>query len=149
LEQTFVMIKPDAVQRNLVGEIINRLEKRGLKLCALKMLHISQELAEEHYAEHKEKPFFGELVNFIISGPVVAMIWEGQGAVDVVRKMMGNTNPQEAPAGTIRGDYALFLGNNVVHGSDSLESASREISLFFNQNEVISYIKNSDSWVYG
>ena len=149
MEQTFVMVKPDAVQRNLVGEIINRLEKRGLKLCALKMLHISQELAEEHYAEHKEKPFFGELVNFIISGPVVAMIWEGQGAVDVVRKMMGNTNPQEAPAGTIRGDYALFLGNNVVHGSDSLESASREISLFFNQNEVISYIKNSDSWVYG
>lgn len=149
MEQTFVMIKPDAVQRSLVGEIINRLEKRGLKLCALKMLHISQNHAEKHYAEHKDKPFFGELVSFITSGPVVAMIWEGQGAVDVVRKMMGNTNPQEAPAGTIRGDYALFLGNNVVHGSDSLESASREISLFFNQNEVISYIKNSDSWVYG
>lgn len=149
MEQTFIMIKPDAVQRNLVGEIISRFEKKGLKLCALKMIHINRELAEEHYAEHKEKPFFGELVSFITSGPVVAMIWEGQGAVQVVRKMMGSTDPQEAPAGTIRGDFALFLGNNVVHGSDSLESASREIALFFNNKGVISYIKDGDTWVYG
>ena len=149
MEQTFVMIKPDAVQRNLIGDIISRFEKRGLKLKGLKMMQISQTLAEKHYEEHKEKLFFGELVKFITSGPVVAMVWEGHGAVQVVRKMMGSTNPQEAPVGTIRGDYALFLGNNVVHGSDSLESASREIALFFDHNEVISYKKDGEVWVYG
>ncbi len=149
MEQTFVMIKPDGVQRNLVGEIVGRLEKKGLKLCALKMTQVSRDLAEEHYAEHREKPFFTELVDFITSGPAVAMIWQGQGAVQVVRRMMGSTNPQEAAAGTIRGDYALFMGNNVVHGSDSLESASREIALFFQPEEVISYTKTLDTWVNG
>ncbi len=149
MEQTFVMIKPDGVQRNLVGEIVERLEKRGLKLCALKMIQVSRDLAQEHYAEHREKPFFTELVGFITSGPAVAMIWEGPGAIQVVRRMMGSTDPQEAAAGTIRGDFALFMGNNVVHGSDSLESASREIALFFQPGEVISYKKTLDHWVNG
>ncbi len=149
MEQTFVMIKPDGVQRNLVGEIVGRLEKKGLKLCALKMIQVSRDLAEEHYAEHREKPFFDELVGFITSGPAVAMIWEGLGAVQVVRRMMGSTNPQEAASGTIRGDYALFMGNNVVHGSDSLESASREITLFFQPEELITYTKALDLWVNG
>jgi nucleoside-diphosphate kinase len=149
MEQTFSMVKPDAVQRNLVGEIIGRFEKKGLKLVALKLLRISKEMAERHYAEHVGKPFFNELVDFITSGPVVAMVWEGQNAIQVVRTMMGKTNPQEASPGTIRGDYGLFTGNNIVHGSDSPESASREINLFFSQDEIISYEKDLDNWVYG
>ncbi|HHU76498.1 MAG TPA: nucleoside-diphosphate kinase [Firmicutes bacterium] len=149
MEQTFSMIKPDAVQRNLVGEIIGRFEKKGLKLAALKLLSINKELAERHYAEHVGKPFFKDLVSFITSGPVVAMVWEGQNAIQVVRTMMGKTDPQEALPGTIRGDFGLFTGNNIVHGSDSPESASREINLFFSQDEIITYKKDLDSWVYG
>ena len=149
MEQTFSMIKPDAVQRNLVGEIIGRFEKKGLKLAALKLLSINNELAERHYAEHVGKPFFKDLVSFITSGPVVAMVWEGQNAIQVVRTMMGKTDPQEALPGTIRGDFGLFTGNNIVHGSDSPESASREINLFFSQDEIITYKKDLDSWVYG
>lgn len=149
MEKTFVMLKPDAVQRNLVGEIISRFEKKGLKLVALKMLLIDEELAHQHYNEHKGKPFFSELVKFITSGPVIAMIWEGEQAVEVARKMMGNTNPLEASPGTIRGDYGLFTGNNIIHGSDSLESANREISLFFSAGEIIIYNKDTDKWVYG
>ncbi len=149
MEKTFVMLKPDAVQRNLAGEIISRLEKRGLKLVAIKMLRIDNELAEQHYGEHKGKPFFQSLVNFITSAPVIAMIWEGENAVQVARKMMGNTDPQKAEPGTIRGDYALFTGNNIVHGSDSLESAAREIGLFFSPGEIINYKKELEPWVYG
>lgn len=149
MEQTFSMIKPDAVQRNLIGDIIGRFEKKGLKLVALKMLQISREMAERHYAEHIGKPFFEDLVAFITSGPVVAMIWEGKNAVQVVRNMMGKTDPQEALAGTIRGDFGLFTGNNIVHGSDSLESASREINLFFSESEIVSYEKELDKWIYG
>lgn len=149
MQKTFVMIKPDAVQRNLIGEIIGRLEKKGLKLVAAKMMILSREMAEKHYAEHKGKSFFDDLVEFITSGPVMAMVWEGIEAVKVVRKLMGNTDPQEAAPGTFRGDYALFTGNNIVHGSDSLESASREISLFFLENELISYRKDLDTWVNG
>lgn len=149
MEKTFVMLKPDAIQRSLAGEIISRLEKRGLKLVAMKMLLIDKELAERHYGEHKGKSFFDDLVNFITSGPVIAMIWEGKQAVQVVRKMMGNTDPQEAMPGTIRGDYGLFTGNNIIHGSDSPESAQREISLFFSEDEIIVYHKESDKWVYG
>ena len=149
MEQTFSMVKPDAVQRNLVGEIIGRFEKKGLKLVALKLLKISREMAERHYAEHVGKPFFDDLVAFITSGPVVAMIWEGQNAVQVLRTMMGKTDPQEASPGTIRGDFGLFTGNNIVHGSDSLESASREISLFFSPEEIVSYEKELHNWVYG
>ncbi len=149
MEQTFSMVKPDAVQRNLVGEIIGRFEKKGLKLVALKLLKISRKMAERHYAEHVGKPFFDDLVAFITSGPVVAMIWEGKNAVQVVRTMMGKTDPQEASPGTIRGDFGLFTGNNIVHGSDSLESASREISLFFSPEEIVSYEKELHNWVYG
>lgn len=149
MEKTFVMLKPDAIQRNLAGEIISRLEKRGLKLVAIKMLKISREMAGQHYAEHEGKPFFQSLVDFITSGPVIAMIWEGQNAVQVVRKMMGSTDPQAAEAGTIRGDYALFTGNNVIHGSDSARSAAREMALFFSGSEIISYKKTLEPWIYG
>ncbi len=149
MEQTFSMLKPDAVQRSLIGEIIGRFEKKGLKLVALKLLKISREMAERHYAEHLGKPFFNDLVDFITSGPVVAMIWEGQNAIQVVRTMMGKTDPQEALPGTIRGDFGLFTGNNIVHGSDSPESASREINLFFSEGEIISYQKEIDNWIYG
>lgn len=149
MEKTFVMLKPDAVQRNLVGEIISRLEKKGLKLVAMKMLLIDEELANQHYKEHIGKPFFNDLVKFITSGPVIAMVWEGEQAVEVVRKIMGKTNPIEALPGTIRGDFGLFTGNNLIHGSDSLESAKREISLFFSAGEIIKYNKDTDKWVYG
>lgn len=149
MEKTFVMLKPDALQRNLAGEIISRFEKRGLKLVAMKMLLIDKEMAGKHYQEHIGKPFFADLVGFITSGPVVAMVWEGQEAVQVARKMMGSTDPQEALAGTIRGDYALFTGNNIIHGSDSSASANREISLFFAPGEIVSYQKGTDYWVYG
>ncbi len=149
MEKTFVMLKPDALQRGLSGEIIGRLEKRGLKPVAMKMMSIDREMAEEHYGEHKDKPFFGELVNFITSGPVMAMVWEGQGAVQLVRNMMGKTDPREAQPGTIRGDYGIFMGNNIIHGSDSLQSAAREIALFFNQKELISYNRDIDRWIYG
>ena len=149
MEQTFSMLKPDAVQRGLAGEIIGRFEKKGLKLVALKLMKISRELAERHYGEHLGKPFFEELVGFITSGPVVAMVWEGKNAVQVVRTMMGKTDPQEALPGTIRGDFGLFTGNNIVHGSDSLQSAEREINLFFSPEEIITYKKDQDYWVYG
>lgn len=149
MQKTFIMLKPDAVQRNLIGEVICRFEKKGLKPVALKMLEISREMAEKHYGEHRGKPFFDELVNFITSGPVVAMIWEGRGAVQIARQMMGSTDPQEAPPGTIRGDYGLFTGNNIVHGSDSPASAAREISLFFSPEEIISYRKSLEPWIYG
>ncbi|MGI5823713.1 MAG: nucleoside-diphosphate kinase [Dethiobacteria bacterium] len=149
MQKTFIMLKPDAVQRNLMGEVICRFEKKGLKAIAIKMLKISREMAEKHYGEHQGKPFFDELVNFITSGPVVAMIWEGRGAIQVARQMMGSTDPQEAPPGTIRGDYGLFMGNNVVHGSDSPESAAREISLFFSPQEIFSYQKSAEPWIYG
>jgi nucleoside-diphosphate kinase len=149
MEKSYVMVKPDGVQRGLVGEIISRFEKKGLKLVGLKMIQIPENLAARHYAEHEGKPFFGELLSFITSGPVVAMTWEGLNAVSVIRAMMGKTNPADAQPGTIRGDLALFTGNNVVHGSDSIESAQREISLFFRDDELVSYHRASDSWVYG
>ncbi|MGI5876954.1 MAG: nucleoside-diphosphate kinase [Dethiobacteria bacterium] len=149
MENTFVMLKPDAIQRNLVGDIINRFEKKGLKLVGAKLLKMDNEMAEEHYAEHKGKPFFNDLVKFITSGPVLAMVWHGENAIQVARQMMGVTNPQEAAPGTIRGDYGLLTGNNIIHGSDSFESAVREINLFFKENELITYEKNIDPWVYG
>lgn len=149
MEKTYIMVKPDGVQRNLVGEIVGRFEKKGLRLAGMKLMQISPELASRHYAEHEGKPFFGELINFITSGPVVAMVWEGLNAVSVARTMMGKTNPAEAAPGTIRGDFALFMGNNVVHGSDSRESADREINLFFLPDELVDYTKASDFWLNG
>lgn len=147
MEQTFTMIKPDGVQRGFVGEIINRLENKGLKMTALKMLKISTELAHAHYSEHKERPFFQDLVNFITSGPVVAMVVEGDNAIATVRAMMGATNPQEAAMGTIRGDLAMNIDMNVIHGSDSPASAQREINLFFSPLEIINYDKAGTEWL--
>ncbi|QHS22586.1 nucleoside-diphosphate kinase [Virgibacillus sp. MSP4-1] len=148
MEKTFLMIKPDGVQRNLVGEIVTRFEKKGFQLSAAKFMQISNELAEEHYGEHKDKPFFGELVDFITSGPVFAMVWEGENVIATARQMMGKTKPQEAAPGTIRGDFGLTVGKNVIHGSDSPESAEREMNLFFNQDDLLSFTKDDQKWIY-
>lgn len=131
MEHTFVMVKPDGVRRRLVGEVIGRLERKGLKLERMRMLTISDALAGRHYAEHAEKPFFGELVAFITSGPAVAMEWSGPEAVSIVRTLMGPTNPAAAPPGTLRGDFGTIITENIVHGSDSPASAERELGLFF------------------
>lgn len=131
LERTLVLVKPDAMRRALAGEILARLERRGLELRAARMLTVDRSIAEEHYAEHTEKPFFGELVDFITSGPTLAVVVEGEGAINVVRTTIGATNPAEAAPGTIRGDLSLSMPDNLVHGSDSPESAEREIALWF------------------
>ncbi len=137
--RTLVLVKPDAVQRGLVGEIISRLEKRGLKIAAMKMIQMDRALAERHYAIHKDKPFFSSLVGFITSGPIVAAIFEGENAVEAVRRTMGETNSLKAAPGTIRGDFGLELERNLIHGSDSEENAEQEISLFFSKEEMLSY----------
>ena len=136
-ERTLVLIKPDAVERALAGEILGRLERRGLALRGAKLVLVDRALAEEHYAEHREKPFFGELVEFITSTPTLALVIEGESAIGVVRTTMGATNPTEAAPGTIRGDLALAMPNNLVHGSDSPESAEREIGLWFSADELV------------
>lgn len=148
MERTFLMVKPDGVQRNLIGEIVSRFEKKGFQLVGAKLMQISPELAEKHYAEHKGKPFFGELVSFITSGPVFAMVWEGENVIATARKMMGATNPKDADTGTIRGDFALTVSKNVIHGSDSPESAEREITLFFAEEELVFYSKPLHNWMY-
>ncbi|WP_456478785.1 nucleoside-diphosphate kinase [Geoglobus ahangari] len=148
VERTFVMVKPDGVQRGLIGEVVSRLERKGLKIVAMKMLRIPKEMAETHYAEHREKPFFNALVSYITSGPVVAMVVEGKSAISVVRNLVGKTNPVEAAPGTIRGDLAMDIGRNVVHASDSPESAKREISIFFSDDEIVDYAKVDEDWVY-
>jgi len=135
-ERTFIMVKPDGVSRGLTGEILSRIERRGFTISAMKMTRMARDVAEEHYGEHRERPFFGELVDFITSGPVVMMAVDGPAAISVMRTMMGTTNPQDAAPGTIRGDFALELGENVVHGSDGLESAARELALHFTPAEL-------------
>ena len=147
-ERTFVMVKPDGVQRGLVGGIVSRFESRGFKICGMKLMKVQRELAERHYEEHKGKPFYAPLISYITSGPVVCMVLEGENAVAVVRSMMGKTNPQDALPGTIRGDLAQVTGRNVVHGSDSSESAKREIGLFFNDYELQSYDMPDDAWLF-
>lgn len=147
MERTLILIKPDGVQRGLIGEIITRIEKRGLKLAGLKLMQVSEELARQHYAEHQERPFFGTLVQFITSGPLVAMAVEGPNAIAQMRKMMGSTNPLEAAPGTIRGDYALTVSFNIIHGSDGPESAARELKLFFKDGEMVTYNRNVDIWI--
>lgn len=147
VEKTFLMVKPDGVQRNLIGEIVSRFEKKGYKLVGAKLMTISQELAEQHYGEHKERPFFGELVSFITSGPVFAMVWQGENVIKTAREMMGKTNPSDAAPGTIRGDFAAQVSMNIIHGSDSPESAEREINLFFNSNELVEYSREIDRWI--
>ena len=148
MEKTFVMIKPGGVQREYVGEIISRFEKKGVKIVGLKLMRMSRELAEKHYTEHKGKEFFNDLIDTITAGPVVAMVMEGQNKVEIVRKMAGATKPIDALPGTIRGDYVLDVGQNVIHTSDSLESAAREIRIFFNENELLSYSLATEEWVY-
>lgn len=147
MERTFVMVKPDGVQRGLVGEILRRFETKGLKLVGGKLMSVSVALAERHYAEHKDRPFFGELVSFITSSPVFAFVLEGKDAIVIARSMMGKTNPVEALPGTIRGDYGISVGMNLIHGSDSSDSAAREIALWFGEAELLSYDKTISAWV--
>jgi nucleoside-diphosphate kinase len=146
MERTFLMIKPDGVQRGLVGEIIQRLETKGFALVGLKMMNVSRELAEKHYAVHKERPFFGSLVDFITSSPVVAMVWEGDGVVASARKIIGATNPLNAEPGTIRGDFGISVGRNLIHGSDAIETAQTEVNLWF-KDELIGWEPAIKSWV--
>ncbi len=148
MQRTFLAIKPDGVQKGLIGKIISRLEEKGFKLVGMKLMMVSNELAEKHYGEHKEKPFFKGLVSFITSGPIVAMVWEGKNIITAMRKIMGKTNPLEAELGTIRGDFAVEIGKNVVHGSDGEESAKREISLFFNEKELVTWEQDIQKWIY-
>ncbi|MBU4374491.1 MAG: nucleoside-diphosphate kinase [Euryarchaeota archaeon] len=148
MERTYVMVKPDGVQRGLVGEVIRRIERRGLKIVAMRMNTISRDLAKKHYAEHAQKPFFNSLVSFITSGPSVSMVVEGKNAVSVMRAINGATNPMNAATGSIRGDFALDTGRNIVHASDSLESAKREISIHFKDSEIIEYSRVDEAWIY-
>lgn len=148
MERTYVMVKPDGVQRNLAGEIISRFERKGYKIVGLKMLQLDRAKAEEHYAEHIRKPFFEALASYITSGPVIAMVLEGKDVVAAARAMNGSTNPANAGPGTIRGDYAIEVGRNVIHASDSVESAAREIAIYFAEGELSEYKKAVDSWIY-
>lgn len=147
MENTFLMIKPDGVQRGLIGEIVKRFEQKGFQLVASKLMKVTREQAEFHYEEHKEKPFFGELVQFITSGPAFAMVWQGDQVIALSRLMMGKTNTMDAVPGTIRGDYAVHTGMNIIHGSDSVDSAEREINNFFAPHEIVEYSKVIGQWI--
>ena len=147
MERTLVIIKPDGVQRGLVGPILTRLERRGLRLAAMKLIQITPELAARHYQIHQGKPFYKGLIDFITSGPVVVAVIEGQDAINTVRKTMGATNPAQAEPGTIRADYALEIGRNLVHGSDGADTAAYEIPLFFTESEILSYERAIDAWI--
>ncbi len=148
MERTYVMVKPDGVQRGLVGEVIRRIEGRGLKIVAMRMNTISSDVAKKHYAEHAQKPFFNSLIGFITSGPSVSMVVEGKNSVSVMRAINGATNPVNAATGTIRGDFALDTGRNIVHASDSVESAKREIAIHFKDSEIAEYSRIDEAWVY-
>lgn len=148
MERTFLMIKPDGVSRNLIGEIVGRLENKGLKLVGAKLMNVTEDLAKTHYSDLSDKPFFGELVEFITSGPVFAMVLEGEDVVKVGRTLLGQTNPNESAPGTIRGDYGLTVGKNIIHGSDSVENAEKEIALWFKEEELVSYELPNSVWVY-
>jgi nucleoside-diphosphate kinase len=149
MEQTLVLIKPDGVQRGLIGAIISRLEQRGLQLVAMKFMQMSPELAARHYAEHEGRNFYEELMRYIVSGPVVAMVWQGMRAIEAVRSTVGKTNPIEAGPGTIRGDFALLTGRNLVHASDKGSTAEREVALFFTPAEIVSWQRANDPWILG
>jgi len=149
VEETLVLVKPDGVQRGLVGNIIGRLESRGLKIVGMKFLRVDQDLAHRHYGAHEGKPFFLSLVEFITSGPVLAVVLQGENAIDLVRQTMGVTDPINAALGTIRGDLGMNIGKNLVHGSDSPESASREVALFFERSELIDWSWGLQSWITG
>jgi nucleoside-diphosphate kinase len=147
VERTLVLLKPDAVQRGLIGVIITRLEQRGLKLAGMKFMQVPRDLAERHYAVHKGKPFYAGLIDYITSSPVVAMVWEGTRAIEVVRRTMGSTNPTNADPGTVRADYAVEIGRNLVHGSDGPETAAYEIPLWFSESELASWPRELDKWI--
>jgi nucleoside-diphosphate kinase len=147
LDKTFLMVKPDGVQRGLIGEIVKRFEMKGFQLIAAKLLIVSKEQAEFHYAEHREKPFYGELVDFITSGPVFAMVWQGDDIVTLSRLMMGKTKAVDAVPGTIRGDFSIHTGMNLIHGSDSPEAAVREIGNFFRPEELVAYERANSRWI--
>jgi nucleoside-diphosphate kinase len=147
MERSLVLIKPDAVQRGLAGTILSRLERRGLRIVALKMIHMDKALAQRHYAVHKEKTFFNDLVQFITSSPIIASVLEGERAIEIIRQTMGATDPAKASAGTIRGDFGLDVQQNLVHGSDSAENAVKEIDLFFKPDEILSYSRDIDKWI--
>lgn len=149
MERSLVLIKPDALQRGLAGTIIARLERRGLKIVAMKMLQMDKTLAQRHYAVHQTKPFFNDLVKFITSCPIIAAVFEGNNAVEVIRQTMGETNSAKALPGTIRGDFAIDLQHNLIHGSDSAENAVKEISIFFSPQEILNYYRDVDRWVTG
>jgi nucleoside-diphosphate kinase len=148
VEKTFVLVKPDGVQRGLIGEVISRLERRGLQLIGAKFMQVSLELAETHYAIHKDKPFFGEVIAYITSSPVMAMVWEGQNAVAAVRQTMGATNPLEAEPGSIRHDFGLYIGRNITHASDSAENGEKETALWFTPEELVSWDSVIENWIY-
>ncbi len=148
MERTLILIKPDALQRGLAGEIISRLERRGLKLAGMKLMQMDDALARRHYAEHEGKPFLESLVGFITSGPLIAAVLEGPDAIEAARSMMGATDPRQAAPGTIRGDLALYIQYNLVHGSDSSESAQREIALFFDETELVTWERSTDPWLF-
>lgn len=148
MEQTLVLVKPDGVQRGLIGEIISRLERRGLRVIAAKFMPVSTKLAEEHYAIHKGKPFYESLIKYITSAPVMAMVWEGPNAIAAVRQTMGDTRPTDAPPGSIRHDYALEVGRNLTHASDSVENGQKEIDLWFSPEEIVAWSRSVDEWVF-
>ncbi|MCA9873695.1 MAG: nucleoside-diphosphate kinase [Anaerolineales bacterium] len=147
MERTLILVKPDGVQRGLIGEIVGRFERRGLKLVGMKFMQMSRELAEQHYAVHRERPFYNNLVDYITSGPVVAMAWEGKDAIAAARSTMGATNPVAAAPGTIRGDFGMEIGRNLVHGSDSPDNAVKEVNLFFSTDELVDWARVTDSWI--
>jgi len=148
VERTLIIIKPDAVQRGLIGEITRRFENRGLRLAGMKFIHMNRELASQHYAVHEGKPFYEPLLNYITSAPVVLMAWEGTNAVQVARKTIGATNPVDADAGTIRGDFGMEVGRNLVHGSDSPENGEKEVALFFSPDELFAWARDTDRWIF-
>ena len=147
MERTLILVKPDGVQRGLIGAIIGRFEQRGLKLVGMKFMQMSRELAEAHYSVHEERPFYHSLVEYITSGPVVAMAWEGKEAIAAARSTMGATNPVQAGPGTIRGDFGMEIGRNLVHGSDGPENAIKELDLFFTEAELVNWSRSVDNWI--
>ena len=148
MERTFIMIKPDGVQRHLTGEIIHRFERKGFTLVGLKMVQVSRDLAEKHYGVHKERPFFNSLIEFITSAPVVAMVWEGENVVSAARNIIGATNPTTADPGSIRGDFGVSIGRNLIHGSDAIETAQTEVALWFSDEELLDWKPVRQSWLY-
>ena len=147
MEQTLILVKPDGVQRGLIGQIISRFENRGMKLMGLKFIQMTNELAAQHYAVHQGKNFYDSLIEYIVSGPVVAMVWAGEDAIAAARATMGSTRPVDSPPGTIRGDFGMEVGRNLVHGSDEPENAKKEVALFFDKSELINWNRDSDKWI--